>query len=143
MNVCNRLTVGLPLVPVKGLENTLSKLKNSGLKLGVATNDSQTSAHEQLAESDIARYFDFVCGYDSGYGGKPNPGMLLAFSEVTDLRVSEIAMVGDSLHDIDAGTAAGAGLTVGVLTGPASEADLADHADVVMPDIRGLTDLLL
>ncbi len=136
--VCKRLSIGLPLAPVNGLEDTLSQLKNSGLKLGVATNDSEASAHEQLADGNIADYFDFVCGYDSGFGSKPAPGMLLAFSQATALPVSEIAMVGDSLHDIDAGIAAGFGLTVGVLTGPASKSDLTGHADVVMEDIRGL-----
>lgn len=141
--VCNRLSLGLPLAPVEGLEATLSALKKSGIKLGVATNDSEVSANEQLAASNIATYFDFVCGYDSGYGGKPAPGMLLAFSEATALPASKLAMVGDSLHDIDAGIAAGFGLTVGVLTGPASEDDLSVRADVVMRDIRELPKFLL
>ena len=141
--VCNRLSLDLPLAPVKELEATLSTLKNSGLKLGVATNDSEASAHKQLAASNIATYFDFVCGYDSGFGGKPAPGMLLAFSEVMALQPDEIAMVGDSLHDIDAGIAAGVGLTAGVLTGPATEADLSTRADIVIKDIRELPQILL
>ena len=52
-------------------------------------------------------------------------------------------MVGDSLHDIDAGIAAGAGLTVGVLTGPATEVDLSVRADIVIKDIRELPEILL
>lgn len=142
-DVCTRLSIDLPLAPVNGLEDTLGKLKSSGFKLGVATNDSETSAHEQLLAVDIARHFDFVCGYDSGFGGKPAPGMLLAFCKATNLAANEIAMVGDSLHDINAGVAAGVGLTVGVLTGPAGESELTGDADVVMADIRGLTELLL
>jgi phosphoglycolate phosphatase len=43
-------------------------------------------------------------------------------------------MVGDSLHDLVAGAAAGM-QRIGVLTGMARYEDLAPHADVVLPDI--------
>jgi phosphoglycolate phosphatase len=46
-------------------------------------------------------------------------------------------MVGDSKHDLDAGRAAGM-KAVAVLTGIATRADLAPHADVVLADITGL-----
>ena len=44
-------------------------------------------------------------------------------------------MVGDSTHDLIAGSAAGVGLRVGVLTGPATVDDLEDYADIVLSDI--------
>ena len=43
-----------------------------------------------------------------------------------------VAMVGDSAHDLGAARAAGAALAVGVLTGPAGEAELGPLADVVL-----------
>jgi phosphoglycolate phosphatase len=46
-------------------------------------------------------------------------------------------MIGDSLHDLHAGRAAGMAV-MGVLTGPATEAELAPHADVVLPSIAAL-----
>lgn len=46
-------------------------------------------------------------------------------------------MVGDSLHDIVAGKAAGMA-TVAVLTGIAGAQELSPHADVVLPDIAAL-----
>jgi len=103
-NVCMKHTVGLPLAPVENLPVVLERLKSSGLTLGVATNDSEASAHAQLAESKIAQYFEFVCGFDSGFGSKPNAGMLQAFSHATGIAVAEVAMVGDSLHDIHSET---------------------------------------
>jgi phosphoglycolate phosphatase len=48
-----------------------------------------------------------------------------------------VAMVGDSRHDLQAGRAAGM-RTVAVLTGIAKAADLADLADVILPDIGAL-----
>ena len=46
-------------------------------------------------------------------------------------------MVGDSLHDLHAGRAAGM-RTVAVLTGIATAPDLTPHADAVLPDISAL-----
>ena len=43
-------------------------------------------------------------------------------------------MVGDSLHDLQSGRAAGM-VTIAVLTGVADTSELAPFADVVLPDI--------
>jgi phosphoglycolate phosphatase len=51
-------------------------------------------------------------------------------------------MVGDNTHDLEMGRAAGAGLVVGVLTGSSKTPDLAPLADLVLPDITGLLDLI-
>ncbi len=84
---------------------------------------------------------DFVAGYNSGHGGKPEPGMVLAFAKLIGADPSEVVMVGDSLHDLDAGRGAGA-LTVAVLSGPASRAELEPHADLVIAHIGELPPLL-
>ena len=81
--------------------------------------------------------FAFVAGYDSGHGAKPGPGMLEAFCRETGLAPGACAMVGDSGHDLASARAAGM-VRVAVLTGPASAADLAPFADVVLPDIGRL-----
>ena len=81
--------------------------------------------------------FDFVAGCDSGYGGKPAPGQLLAFAAAVGVDPSQAVMVGDSLHDLHAGLAAGM-KRAAVLTGIAEAAELAPHADVVLPDISHL-----
>jgi phosphoglycolate phosphatase len=127
----------LALAPVCDLPTVLSDLRQRGYKLGVATNDSEASALTQLKRAGVTDFFDFIVGYDSGHGAKPDPGMLLAFGDRVGLSMSEIAMVGDSTHDLIAGRAAGA-YCVGVLTGPATRADIADHADVVLDDISHL-----
>jgi phosphoglycolate phosphatase len=68
--------------------------------------------------------------------------MVLAFCAATGLDPSEVAMIGDSVHDLGAGRAAGAGLVVGVLTGPAAVPELTPLADVVAPSIGALPALL-
>ncbi|MFW5641465.1 MAG: HAD family hydrolase, partial [Roseicyclus sp.] len=65
------------------------------------------------------------------------PGMCLAFAEAFAIAPERIVMVGDSLHDLHAGRAAGMRVAA-VLTGPAAAADLAPHADVVLRHIGHL-----
>jgi phosphoglycolate phosphatase len=90
-----------------------------------------------LSAVGVAGYFDFVAGYDSGHGAKPQAGQLLAFSAKVGVPSAQTAMVGDSTHDLSAARAAGMA-AVGVLTGTASRADLSPLADVVLPDIGHL-----
>ena len=132
----------LPCFPVCDLHAVFGDLRSKGYKLGIATNDYEEGALVQLKDADIGSYFDFVCGFDSGHGAKPGPGMILGFCDTTGLQPDQVAMVGDSTHDLHAGRAAKVGMNVGVLTGPALADDLAALADVVLPDISGLPSAL-
>ncbi len=123
-----------PAVPLRPL---LAALKARGLRVGLATNDTEAPARAHLAAHDITEFFDFVAGYDSGYGPKPGPGMCAAFAARFGLDPARVAMVGDSRHDLEAGRAAGM-RAVAVLTGVAGAVELAPHADVVLADIGAL-----
>ncbi|MCC1492176.1 HAD family hydrolase [Cognatishimia sp. F0-27] len=126
----------VPLLPF------LSDLKARGLRLGVATNDAEQPARAHLRAAGVEQCFDFIAGFDSGHGAKPEPGPLLAFAEAMAIAPARIVMVGDSLHDLRAGRAAGM-RTVGVLTGLAGHETLSPMADVVLPDIGHLPRWLL
>ncbi|MFN6979855.1 MAG: HAD family hydrolase, partial [Gemmobacter sp.] len=133
----NALAAAADLVEAVPLRPFLMRLRGRGLRLGVATNDAEAPAHAHLAAAGVTDLFDFVAGYDSGHGSKPGPGPLLAFAAATGLDPARVAMVGDSLHDLHAGRAAGM-IPVAVLTGVAGHAELAPHAAVVLPDIGAL-----
>jgi phosphoglycolate phosphatase len=137
----NTLAEGAPMAEAVPLVPFLTSLRTRGLRLGVATNDTEAPARAHLEAHGITGLFDFVAGYDSGYGPKPGPGMCLAFAKSQGLDPARVVMVGDSLHDLVAGRAAGM-RTVAVLTGVARHADLVGHADSVLPDIGGLSDWL-
>ncbi|SLN25524.1 Phosphoglycolate phosphatase [Roseovarius litorisediminis] len=126
-----------PLSPAVPLAPFLAGLVGQGLALGVMTNDSEYGARAHLRSAGVEAHFSFVAGFDSGFGAKPAPDPLLAFARSQGLTPSRVAMVGDSIHDLMAGRAAGM-QTVGVLTGPASGDDLAPFADMVLPDIGHL-----
>jgi phosphoglycolate phosphatase len=68
--------------------------------------------------------------------------MVHAFCEAVGTSPKAVAVVGDNLHDLEMGRAAGAGLLVGVLTGTSAHADLAPHADAVLDSIADLPALL-
>jgi len=131
------LATDVQQVEVLSLAPFFAALRARGLKLGVATNDAEASARSHLESVSALALLDFLAGYDSGYGSKPQAGQLRAFAEAVALPEATIAMVGDSTHDLRAARAAGM-IAVGVLTGPATEADLAPHADVVLPSIAEL-----
>lgn len=122
------------LAPAVPLAPFLDGLRAQGIVLGVMTNDAEVSALSQLERAGVLDRFSFVAGCDSGHGAKPDPDPLLAFCTATGVTPARTAMVGDSLHDLVAGAAAGM-QRIGVLTGMARYEDLAPHADVVLPDI--------
>ncbi|ABD56046.1 HAD family hydrolase [Jannaschia sp. CCS1] len=119
------------------LRQTLGALRDRGLTLGVATNDTEVGARAHLRSVGAEGIFDFIAGCDSGFGAKPDPGMCLAFAQTTGIAPEALVMVGDSTHDIHAGRAAGF-TCVAVLTGVATADDLAPSADAVLPDIAAL-----
>ncbi|WP_118135896.1 HAD family hydrolase [Oceanicella sp. SM1341] len=131
----NRSATGVAMAPVTDLAAFTARLRRAGLRTGVATNDGETAARSHLGAA--AAGFDYIAGYDSGYGAKPGPGMVQGFLAATGLAPQEVAMVGDSLHDLVAARAAGTG-AIAVLTGVASAEDLAPHADVVLASIAEL-----
>lgn len=106
----------------------LAELGARRLALGVATNDEEISARTQLRALRLDGRFAFVSGADSGHGAKPDPGPLLAFADHIGAAPTEVAMVGDSLHDLNAARAAGM-IAVAVGTGPVALAELRPHAD--------------
>lgn len=128
----------LNAAPVTELEPLFRRLKERGLALGLATSDSQVAAEATLKRFAVLSHMDFVAGYDSGHGYKPEPGMFLAFCAACGLAPCEAAMVGDNLHDLQMGKAAGAGALIGVLTGSGTQEQLAGLADEVLESISSL-----
>ncbi len=130
-------------IPVMGdLRGFLSGLKDRGMVLGIATMDDEDNATGMLVRLKLEGLFDFVCGADSGYGVKPEPGMVHAFCRACGLLPEEVVMVGDSPVDLNMGKNAGVAIAAGVLTGPHGRDELEKFADVVMPDISNLVQLL-
>ena len=139
MDRMNARAAGAPQVEAAPLAALLGRLESMGLRLGVATNDTEAPARSHLRAAGVEDRFAFVAGFDSGWGGKPEAGQLMAFAEAVGLRPEDCAMVGDSLHDLHAARAAGM-VAVGVLTGVAGRDVLEPEAQVVLDSIAELPD---
>lgn len=131
------------LSPIGRPARVAARLVEAGYALGIATNDAEASARAQAAALGLEPYLDFVAGYDSGYGAKPEPGMVAAFAAHLSVPAKRIALVGDSPYDLIAARAAGA-VAIAVLSGPLGDAasgemtPLADHVIGSIADLPAL-----
>lgn len=128
-------------VAVTDLADFFATLHARGYRLGVASSDNEASIRATAQRFGFADYLHYVAGYDSGFGTKPEPGMVLGFCAATGLEPHQVAVVGDNNHDLHMGRAAGAGLTVAVLTGTGSRQSLSAASDYCLDDITGLLPL--
>jgi len=129
-------------VPVADLAGLFARLKARGFKLGVASSDNEESIRQTAIRFGFINHLDFIAGYDSGHGVKPEPGMVLGFCRAVGLDPGEVAMVGDNNHDMHMGEKAGVGLKVAVLTGTGSRETLSAAADICLDDITALERLV-
>lgn len=130
------------VVPVCELSPLFSGLAARGLKLGIASSDSEAAVIATAERFGIAQHLSFRCGYDSGHGPKPEPGMVQGFCAAADLPVEAVAVVGDSAHDMHMAAAAGAGLRIAVLTGAGSAETLRPLSHRLLPSIAALEQAL-
>lgn len=128
--------------PVTDLVKLFSFFRDEGFATGIATNDSAAGARATVKKFGLTSLVCFVAGYDSGFGPKPGPGMVRAFCRATGLDPQNVAVVGDSEHDMTMGRLAGAGLLVGVLTGAGTRESLQGSTHLIIEDIQCLKVLI-
>lgn len=129
-------------VAVTDLKAYFARLKARGYKLGIASSDNEASIRETAKRFGFEPDLDFVAGYDSGHGTKPQPGMVLGFCDAIGIAPERVAVVGDNNHDLHMARSAGAGLRVAVLTGTGSRESLSADSDYCFEDITALEAIL-
>ena len=128
--------------PLMVLSHVFDELREMGLRLGVATNDSFRSATAQMDHLEVDHYFEHIIGWDSVVIPKPSGHMIELFCEKTGLLPQEVAMVGDNGHDMEEARHGGAGLAVAVLSGNSAHDDIAHMADHTLSSVADLPALL-
>ena len=126
------------LQPIGDPRAVLADLRDRGYRLGIMTNDAEANTRAQMQRLGIDGLVEFLAGYDSGFGQKPDAAPVLAFASAAGVAPGEIAVIGDSPHDLIAARAAGA-IAIGVLSGPNGAEALAPHADILLPSIVKLS----
>lgn len=129
-------------VALPGIVAALTALHKRSYRLGVATNDSTAGAEKTMVTLGVAQLITAAYGYDAVANPKPAPDTIVAFCDLTGLKASEIAMVGDNRHDLEMARAGGCGLAVGVLSGTGTRESLSAIADVVLDSVADLPDFL-
>jgi len=101
----------------EGVPAMLEALVAAGLRLGVVTSKRERAARRGLARYDLGRYFPVQVFHDDTVLHKPHPEPLELGARRLGVDPAALAYVGDSVHDIVAGRAAGM-RTIAALWGP-------------------------
>jgi phosphoglycolate phosphatase len=124
-----------------GTEETLSFLRQWGLKVGIVTRNCEDAVRKVFPRIDA--FCDVFVSRNSVKNVKPHPDHLLAVMIALDVSGAEAIMAGDHPIDIMAGKRAGM-KTVGVLTGRTSREDFEKAgADYILNDAREIRNLLI
>lgn len=121
----------------EGVEDVLTKLKNDGYYLTVATGKARHGLDRVLNESKLKHFFDTTIASDES-NSKPDPAMLHTLMKHFDVKPEETVMVGDTTHDLKMAQNAGTH-SVGVTYGAHKVELLKQHAPLaIIDDIRQL-----
>jgi phosphoglycolate phosphatase len=101
----------------------------------VATTDDRGPTERTLAALGLAELVDGLVCADDGVPVKPAPDMVIALCGRLGIDPARVAVVGDSVADLEMARRAGAGLVVGVLSGVGEQGQLASLADVVLQSV--------
>ena len=125
-----------------GVVDTIQALRARGHELGVVTSKSEALALRGLACVGLARYMDTIVGCDSCTRHKPDPEPVLLALHRLACDPTDAVFVGDSVHDVIAGNAAGV-TTMAALWGPFQKSDLAPgNPSHYVPTISAVVELL-
>jgi pyrophosphatase PpaX len=103
---------------------TLTALRAAGHQLGIVTSKTEWLARRGLEHVGLGGHFDVIVGCDTCDLHKPDPGPVLFALRALAREPADAVFVGDSVHDMLAGNAAGVA-TIAALWGPFSREDLA------------------
>ncbi|MBK8457766.1 MAG: HAD family hydrolase [Phyllobacteriaceae bacterium] len=136
----DRKTAGVAerAVALPGAVDAVRALHAAGFAIGLATNDSTAGAKRTLEAFGVADLFVAALGYDAVDNPKPAADPCILFAKRAGVTPKEVAVVGDNAHDLEMARAAGAGLSVGVLSGNGTRENLAPLADVVLDSVGDL-----
>jgi phosphonatase-like hydrolase len=106
------------VAPIPGAESALAELRSAGLRVCLTTGFSPATRQRIIDRVGWGSLVDLSLSPADAGRGRPWPDMILvALLRLQIDEVAEVAVVGDTSSDLVAGTRAGAGLVVGVLTG--------------------------
>lgn len=140
-----KLYAETPPTPLPGVPETLAWLRSNGVRVALTTGFDRPIVDGLL---DVLGWrdgvLDAVVCVDDVPAGRPAPYMIFKAMELTGARdVRRVLTAGDTVRDLEAGTNAGAGFVVGVLSGSQTAAELgAVRHTHLLPGVADLPALL-
>ncbi|HET7631450.1 MAG TPA: HAD-IA family hydrolase [Gemmatimonadaceae bacterium] len=107
-----------------GAHEALTALRAAGCPIGIVTSKSVQTASQGLQRVGLLEFADTIIGEDSTQRHKPDPEPVQLGLHRLQATAAHAMFVGDSIHDMAAGRAAGV-TTVAALWGPFTRAELA------------------
>jgi len=127
------------VVPIKGIQTFLSRLKREGVYTALATNDERKDTEVILSHLCMNGLFDIILCAGEVEPPKPHPETILTICRRLSVPIHEALMVGDSVTDMMMGKRAGVALTIGILEGGVTpKEELEKVADLVIHSIQDL-----
>jgi pyrophosphatase PpaX len=125
-----------------GVANAVMSLSSQGYELAIVTSKSEALALRGLAHVGLARFMDTIVGCDATSRHKPDPEPVRIALHRLACAPDDAVFIGDSVHDIHAGNAAGVA-TVAATWGASNRAELEISTPTAFLDsIAGLIPLL-
>lgn len=122
------------------LQDLFEELDSRGMVIGVVTNDITANTKAILDGMGISRHVRFLRTKESNCRRKPSNESIKQFCTLFGLKSEEVAVVGDSVVDMEYAKAGKVGYTVAVLTGYGNGEVLSQWADVVYDKVEDLVD---
>jgi len=129
-----RAVDGGQISPMPGAEGALAELREMGVKVCLTTGFAPDTRNRILDALRWHSLVDLALSPSDAGRGRPFPDMILAAVLRLEVdAVREVAVAGDTVSDLLAGTRAGASIVAGVLTGAHGRADLetAPHTHIL------------
>jgi phosphonatase-like hydrolase len=130
--------------PIPGAPDVLRALRAGGVKVCLTTGFAPSTRDALLDALAWRDEIDLALSPADVGRGRPAPDLVLgAMARLGIDEPGRVVVVGDTVSDLEAGSAAGAGSVVGVLSGAHDEPALvaAPHT-AILPDVTGLIALL-
>ena len=131
-------------IPIAGAEDTITRLRKAGIRVALTSGFDRGLIADIVAHCGWADLFDAIVHPDEVPAGRPAPYLIFQAMQKTLVQpVSHVAAIGDTALDLQAGTNAGAGWVIGVLSGAhnAEELGRTPHTHL-LPSIAELPALL-
>ena len=136
-------TTAIKTKPMPNISETLKKLsQKTKLVLITMRHVPKENVLKELEKFGLTKYFQSVITALNTHLLKPSPEALIKCAKQLGIKISECAVVGDSVADVRAGKTAGA-KTVAVLSGIFTREELErEKPDLVLKSINELPDFL-